>query len=402
MTVRRDIELLAREGCVERVHGGALAGRRPQHRRAGVHGEVVADDRRRSRPSPQAAAGWSSPGASIGISAGTTTYELARALRDVPDLTVVTNSVPVAQLLHESGTPGQMVVLTGGRAHALGRPGRPGGGRARCARCTSTGCSSACTASTRDAGPDHTQPRRGRDQPRPGRRRPAGAACSPTTPSGASSGSRTIVALSTRSTCSSPTRASTRPAPCRGAVDPRAQAGRPSSSSRGRARGAPPGQRRGGASDHDRDRAPHRRDALADGREIIYFDDTARTSGAHPRRPPTPAPLGERAARRRSMRYDALTGDWVAIAGHRLNRTFLPPADECPLCPTGRGHRALRDPRRRLRRRGLREPLPLLLHPAPSDGAGDGEPLWPSTCRRHGRCEVVCFTSDHDASVRRP
>ena len=32
----------------------------------------------------------------------------------VPDLTVVTNSVPVAQLLHESGAPGQTVVLTGG------------------------------------------------------------------------------------------------------------------------------------------------------------------------------------------------------------------------------------------------------------------------------------------------
>jgi DeoR/GlpR family transcriptional regulator of sugar metabolism len=32
----------------------------------------------------------------------------------VPDITVVTNSVPVAQLLHEAHTPGQTVVLTGG------------------------------------------------------------------------------------------------------------------------------------------------------------------------------------------------------------------------------------------------------------------------------------------------
>jgi DeoR/GlpR family transcriptional regulator of sugar metabolism len=54
------------------------------------------------------------PGSAIGISAGTTTYELARAVKDVPQLTVVTNSVPVAQLLHESGAPGQTVVLTGG------------------------------------------------------------------------------------------------------------------------------------------------------------------------------------------------------------------------------------------------------------------------------------------------
>ena len=62
----------------------------------------------------QAAAELVEPGSSIGISAGTTTYELARAVRGVPDLTVVTNSIPVAQLLHESGTPGQTVVLTGG------------------------------------------------------------------------------------------------------------------------------------------------------------------------------------------------------------------------------------------------------------------------------------------------
>lgn len=40
--------------------------------------------------------------------------KLARAVADVPHLTIVTNSVPVAQLLHESGTTGQTVVLTGG------------------------------------------------------------------------------------------------------------------------------------------------------------------------------------------------------------------------------------------------------------------------------------------------
>ncbi len=62
----------------------------------------------------QAAAQLVEPGAAIALSAGTTTYELARAVRSVPDLTVVTNSVPVAELLHESGTPGQTVVLTGG------------------------------------------------------------------------------------------------------------------------------------------------------------------------------------------------------------------------------------------------------------------------------------------------
>jgi DeoR/GlpR family transcriptional regulator of sugar metabolism len=61
-----------------------------------------------------AAAGLVEPGATIGISAGTTTFEFARAIRNVPHLTVVTNSVPVAQLLHESGGGSHVVVLTGG------------------------------------------------------------------------------------------------------------------------------------------------------------------------------------------------------------------------------------------------------------------------------------------------
>ena len=61
-----------------------------------------------------AAAGLVEPGATIAISAGTTTFEFARAIRNVPRLTVVTNSVPVAQLLHESGGGGHVVVLTGG------------------------------------------------------------------------------------------------------------------------------------------------------------------------------------------------------------------------------------------------------------------------------------------------
>ena len=37
------------------------------------------------------------------------------------------------------------------------------------------------------------------------------------------------------------------------------------------------------------------------------------------------------------LRFDALLGEWVAIASHRQTRTFLPPADECPLCPSRAG-----------------------------------------------------------------
>jgi DeoR/GlpR family transcriptional regulator of sugar metabolism len=113
MTVRRDIEQLATEGLVERVHGGALAvGGRSSEEPGFTAKSALMQAQKNSIA--MAAAQLVEPGAAIGISAGTTTYEFARAVRTVPDLTVVTNSVPVAQLLHESGAPGQTVVLTGG------------------------------------------------------------------------------------------------------------------------------------------------------------------------------------------------------------------------------------------------------------------------------------------------
>jgi UDPglucose--hexose-1-phosphate uridylyltransferase len=37
------------------------------------------------------------------------------------------------------------------------------------------------------------------------------------------------------------------------------------------------------------------------------------------------------------LRWHPLTGEWVATATHRQERTFLPPPDYCPLCPTKPG-----------------------------------------------------------------
>jgi DeoR/GlpR family transcriptional regulator of sugar metabolism len=100
-------------GRLERVHGGAVSLGQASSHEPGflVKSSLMTAEK---RAIAEHAATLVEPGSAVAISAGTTTYELARCLRTVPDITVVTNSVPVAQLLHESSTPGQTVVLTGG------------------------------------------------------------------------------------------------------------------------------------------------------------------------------------------------------------------------------------------------------------------------------------------------
>jgi UDPglucose--hexose-1-phosphate uridylyltransferase len=112
---------------------------------------------------------------------------------------------------------------------------------------------------------------------------------------------------------------------------------------------------------------------LADGRELIYYDsrdDTVRD--AVDRRPL------DRTVTTSEVRRDPLLGDAVAIASHRQGRTYHPPADECPLCPS-EGDR-------------------LSEIPDSSYDVAVFENRFPSLAGDSGRCEVVCFTSDHDAS----
>src|SRR6202042_197934 len=77
---------------------------------------------------------------------------------------------------------------------------------------------------------------------------------------------------------------------------------------------------------------------LADGREIIYFDEAPGLGRAAvpDTRPlaPMPGPGDEPDA---GLRWDALRGEWVVIAAARQDRTFLPPPGECPLDPSRPG-----------------------------------------------------------------
>jgi len=138
---------------------------------------------------------------------------------------------------------------------------------------------------------------------------------------------------------------------------------------------------------------------MADGRELIYFDDSEPyLSGAATRDAVDTRPLPPVAGGGSQLRYDALTGEWVAIASHRNDRIFMPPRNECPLCPTGRGTVPSEVPAADYDVVVFENRFPSLsTHAQGVPGLIDGEPLWPERPGL-GRCEVVCFTSDHNVS----
>ncbi len=130
---------------------------------------------------------------------------------------------------------------------------------------------------------------------------------------------------------------------------------------------------------------------LADGRDLLFF--------ALPGHRPEPAedrrPLPVRDPDQSELRFDRSTGQWVIIAAQRQDRTYKPPADECPLCPGPTGLTS-------------EVPAPdydvvVFENRFPSlAGAGqltqvpggDGFVSAPG----HGRCEVICFSSEHTGS----
>ncbi len=129
---------------------------------------------------------------------------------------------------------------------------------------------------------------------------------------------------------------------------------------------------------------------LADGRELIYFDERdADRSAVDRRQLPPPPPASQ-------LRLDPLVDEWVAIAAHRQTRTFLPPSDQCPLCPTTADF-ASEIPSPDYDVVVFENQFPSFSDRIVPDEATS---ITPSTPVRPGlgRCEVVCFTSDHNSA----
>lgn len=113
MTVRRDLDALHDAGLVEKVHGGATIKFERAADEPGF-GAKLHRNREEKEAIAASAAVLVSAGAAIGITAGTTTVQLARELVNVPQLTVVTNSIPVADVFFASPRGDRSVIVVGG------------------------------------------------------------------------------------------------------------------------------------------------------------------------------------------------------------------------------------------------------------------------------------------------
>ncbi|WP_419866424.1 galactose-1-phosphate uridylyltransferase [Mycobacterium kyorinense] len=128
---------------------------------------------------------------------------------------------------------------------------------------------------------------------------------------------------------------------------------------------------------------------LADGRDLLFF--------ALPGHVPAPVadrrPLPKRDGLHSQLRFDRTTGQWVIVAALRQDRTYKPPPDQCPLCPGPTG---------------LTSELPapdydvvVFENRFPSlSGAGESlaAPEGFVPVPGQGRCEVICYSSNHTGS----
>jgi UDPglucose--hexose-1-phosphate uridylyltransferase len=124
---------------------------------------------------------------------------------------------------------------------------------------------------------------------------------------------------------------------------------------------------------------------LADGREVIFFDRGGKQDVRRDAR--NLAPRGTPP----ELRYDPLLDVWVSHASGRNERTYLPSSSECPLCPSRGGPTEI--PSENYDVVVFENRFPSFVGD-PQAGLGD----WFRFQSAAGRCEVVCFTPDHNGS----
>src|SRR2546423_13935584 len=96
------------------------------------------------------------------------------------------------------------------------------------------------------------------------------------------------------------------------------------------------------------------------------------------------------------LRYHPFLDQWVITATHRQDRTFLPPDDYCPLCPTKPGGFPTEIPMPSYDIVVFENRFPSLQEPPPVPAVHGNwvTPVTPS----HGVCEVVCYSDVHEST----
>ena len=95
------------------------------------------------------------------------------------------------------------------------------------------------------------------------------------------------------------------------------------------------------------------------------------------------------------LRYHPLRGEWVVYAAHRQGRTFLPPKEHCPLCPSREGGFPTEIPFPSFQVAVFENRFPSFVEEAPPPPEGLPVPAG----RALGRCEVVVYTPAHTGSL---
>jgi UDPglucose--hexose-1-phosphate uridylyltransferase len=135
---------------------------------------------------------------------------------------------------------------------------------------------------------------------------------------------------------------------------------------------------------------------MADGRTIRYYDTKGQGREAQDQRPAEAQPqIGE-------LRYDALVGEWVAVASHRQNRIFLPPKELCPLCPTSEnpGELLTEIPESDFEVVVFDNRGPSFRPPTGDFELPDALSTLTAEGQTAGKCEVICFAADHGKSLK--
>lgn len=132
---------------------------------------------------------------------------------------------------------------------------------------------------------------------------------------------------------------------------------------------------------------------LSDGRTIRYYDTHNQTRTAIDQRPVADQPvIGE-------MRHDPLLNEWVTMAAHRQTRIFLPPQELNPLAPSRAGF-LTEIPESDYEVVVFDNRSPSFRPPDRAFTITEAEDLFPNTLPAAGKCEVICYTSDYEASFK--